>query len=120
MAVEPNFADWLQSEALFATAADAVIGTRWPTQSIESETISPFASKADGEAESARQLAFLGAAKDVDVHVVPGRHRNLIGRVVTLQADRLGYDAGVACFVIAADETQVAGHTALTVLRRRA
>ncbi|ARR52049.1 hypothetical protein HY78_00525 [Rhizorhabdus wittichii DC-6] len=119
MPIEPSYGEWLQSDALYATSTDATLAARWPTQAIESEAVSPFAEKVDGEAEGGRQIAFLGPPKDTDVHVVPGRHRNLLGRVVTLMIDRLGYDAGVNCFVIGADEQQVTGSTVLTVLRRR-
>lgn len=118
MPVEPSFGEWLQSDALYAASGDAALASRWPSQAIESETISPFADEEDGVAEAERQIAFLGPLKVGDVHVVPGRQRGLLGRVVTLTIDRLGYDAGVNCLVIAADETQVAGHTLLTVLRR--
>lgn len=118
MPVEPSFGEWLQSEALYATSVDATLAARWPTQAIESETISPFAGPEAGADEATRQIAFLGEPKVSDAHVVPGRRRDLVGRVVTLTIDRLGYDAGVNCLVIGADETQVAGHTVLTVLRR--
>lgn len=118
MTVEASYGEWLQSEALYVTGADATLAARWPTQAIESETISPFAEEADATAEAGRQIAFLGPTKVVDDHVVHGHRRDLIGCLVTLAIDKLGYDAGVNCFVIGADESQVPGCTVLTVLRR--
>ncbi|KKC27461.1 hypothetical protein WP12_03480 [Sphingomonas sp. SRS2] len=108
----------MQADALYATSADGLLASRWPTQAIETEAISPFAHKSAGVDEGGRQLAFLGPPKVGDAHVVHGRRRDLVGTVVTLTIDSLGYDAGVACYVIGADETQVPGCTVLTVLRR--
>ena len=118
MPVTPSYGDWLQSEALYVSVSDATLASRWPTQAIESEGISPLADPDDADDEGERQIAFLGPPKDVDLHVVPGQQRGVVGCMVTLTIEKLGYEDGVDCFVLGADENQVPGCTVLTVLRR--
>ena len=114
--VDSGYALWLRSPALYANAA-AVLPAGLQASAIDSEIISPLATKAAAEAEAARQIAVLGGVLVEDRHVVAGARRDLIGKCITLQGDQLGYDAGVAVFVIDADE-QEDNLTALHVLRR--
>lgn len=113
--IAPTFADWLKAAALYATSArDASI---YGTSAIETEIISPLALKADAIEEAARQLDTLGGPLAIDEHVLAGRLSGLIGRVITLQGDRLGYETGPRVFVVGASE-QPDGSTNLTVLKR--
>ena len=76
-----------------------------------------MATIAGGQAEAARQLAFQTGPKVRDTAIVAGRRRDLIGKVITGQIGKLGYDDGVPAFVIGAAE-QTDGTTVLTILRR--
>lgn len=117
-AVDPGIADWLKSRALFAAAISAGIAAAWGEDAAETEIVSPFALKADAEAEAARQLAFLSGPLAIDTHVVHGLRADLFGSAVTIQADQYGYGAGVAVFVIGAEEAEDAEQTTLTVVRK--
>lgn len=114
--VDPGFADWLRARARFVSIDDAVVAGAWGLDAVESEIVSPLTELADAQAEGARQMAFLGKAAAIDTHIVPGLRADLFGRTITLTIDKLGYLAGVACFVIGAEEGD--GVTALTVVRR--
>ena len=116
-AVDPGFAIWLKDRALFSPTTDAGIAGAWGDDALETEIITPFASKADADAEGARQLAFMSGPLVIDTHVVPGLRADLYGTAQTIQADRLGYEAGVAVFVIGAEEAENADQTTLTVVR---
>ena len=115
-AVNPSVADWLEADALYATATDPAAAD-WGDSATESEIISPLALKADALAEAARQLGFQGGPLTIDEHIVLGRQIALIGTAQTLTGDRLGYESGGAVFVIGAVEN-ADGTTTLTVLRR--
>ena len=82
----------------------------------ETEILSPFALKADAEAEAARQLAFLSGPLAIDTHLVPGLRSDLFGQAVTIASSRLGYGAGRPAFVIGVEEADAADQTTLTVL----
>jgi hypothetical protein len=117
MSVNPTFASALKATALLATARAPSAGA-WGDRAINSTILSPLEAKADAEAEAARQAVFLDGPKPFDEHIVPGRHHNLVARVITIVADRLGYEGGAAVFVLDADETAVEGATKLLVLKK--
>lgn len=117
MSVDAGFAAWLQSEALFVARSDATLAARWGTKAVESEGMTPLALRADVEAEADRQLEFLGGPLVRDTHLVKGLRRDLIGRVVTITGDRLGYTAaGKPCFVVGVEEIDGAEMSRLTVI----
>lgn len=120
MAVDPTFAEWLQSEDLESRAVDATLATRWGDSAVESRIASGLALKTGADAESARQQAFLGYPLVEDEHVIVGAHRDKLGQVVTIKGAYLGYAAGIDVFVIAVREDRSANLTTLTVLRRLA
>lgn len=117
-AVDPTFAEWLQAEDLPSRAADATLTTRWGDSATESAITSGLALKSGADAESARQIAFLGYPMVEDVHTVKGQQRDKLGQVVTMTGPWLGYTAGVDVFVIGVEEDRGANLTTLTVLRR--
>lgn len=117
MTVDPSIADWLKAPALYASAADAVVAARWGDAAQESSIMSGIADRAAAEREAARQLAFLSGPLAIDTHNIPGFQRGLLGKVVTITADRLGYQSGVDVFVIGYQEQNVNMAT-VKVLRR--
>jgi hypothetical protein len=117
-AVDPGFAEWLKARALFATSADAGVAAAFGADAIESEILTPFALKADADAEAARQLAFLSGPLAIDQHVVAGLRSDLFGKAVTIVTSKLGYDAGKPVFVIGAEEAEDREETTLTVVRK--
>lgn len=118
-AVDASLAEWLKAAALYAPATDAGVAAAWGVRAIETEIVSPFAERADAEAEAARQLAFLSGPLVLDRHVVDGQRRDLLGRTVAIDGDDLDYPAGVLAFVIRVEELD-GNLTALDVLRRLA
>jgi hypothetical protein len=118
MAIDSGFIAWLQSIALYTTAADAGTVARWGADATTSEIISPLALKAGADAEAARQIAFLSGPLAVDRLLVPGLRRDLLGQVFTAQGAPLGYAAGADVFVIGIAESETVQTTALLVLRR--
>lgn len=118
MSVDAEFAAWLQSEELISVATDAAAEAKWGAIAIDTRISSPIAFAADAVTEAARQLAFRPGPLVVDVLRIPGLHLELIGEVVTIRAEKAGYQAGVDVFVLGADEIDGDGGTKLTVLRR--
>ncbi|RJF91139.1 hypothetical protein [Sphingomonas cavernae] len=116
--VDPVFAQWLQSEGLWAIQTDAPRAAQWGEQAITAERMTALAFKADAVDEAARQLAFLGGPLAEDEHLLPGRWRHRKGQVVTLTIGRLGYDAGKAVFVLDAQDDLARGLSTVTVLCR--
>ncbi len=116
--VDPVFAQWLQAEGLWQVSEDAVLRARWGDVALTTERMTTIALKADAVAEAARQLAFLGPAAVIDEHLLVGEWRELRGRVVTLTADRLGYENGVDVMVLAAVDDRATNTSRVTVLRR--
>lgn len=112
--VEATFADWLRSAALVSVASAA---SPFGTLAQSSAITSALAAKADADAESARQLGFLGGARVVDKLRVADRRVDLIGKALTLTAEHEGYRGGAVVFVIAAEELDDGG-TLLSVIRR--
>ena len=118
MPVDPLFAEWLQAPALYERATDATATTRWGELARDVTLQSGLALKADAATEAARHLAYLAQPLAEEVHVIAGAHRDKLGSVVTITGTDLGYDAGLAVFVIGAAEDSNTGLTTLTVLRR--
>lgn len=117
--VDGGVATWLKSEARFATSVIAGAAAAWGAKGVSSTIISPLALQADAQVEAARQAAFLAGPTAVDLHIVKGARRDLVGKVVTMLGDRLGYSsAGTNVYVIGADETKTPGMTELSVLKR--
>lgn len=117
-AVDPLFAQWLQSDGLTTVREDAVLKARWGDTAQILQRQTTFAIRTDAEAEADRQLAFMGQPLVQDEHQVIGRLAPYLGQVVTLTIARLGYDAGIDCFVIGAEDNLATGISKVTVLRR--
>ena len=115
--VEPGYGAYLRSNARYTTAQITGAATTWGDKGQASTIVSPIALKADADTEVVRQAQFLAGPMVKDRHVVKGKRRDLIGKAVVVQADRLGYAGGAVAFVIAASETPD-GTTTLTVLKR--
>lgn len=116
MTVAADFADWLKSPTLYASAAGA---PGWGDIARQTTVQSCLALAADAATEAARQVAFLGPARVIEQLSVPGhRCAELIGRAVTLTADAPGYRTGATVFVISAQESEAESRTLLKVIRR--
>lgn len=120
MSVDAGIVEWLKDGALHAEATDAAAAGAWGATALETRIMSPIALAADAAAEAARQRTFLAGPLAIETHDVPGLRIDLLGRPVTIIADRLGYDAGLTVFVIGVDEREGIERTILTVLRRLA
>lgn len=116
--VDPDFAEWLGREEILAVAFSSVAAERWGDLAIDTRSGSPIAFKNDAIAEAARQLAFRPGPLVIETLRVPGQYVEMIGRVITIRADKGGYQGGIDVFVLGADETEEGGGTIFTVLRR--
>lgn len=116
--VDPLFAQWLMADGLWDVTDDAALKARWGDKALTTSRMTTIATKADADAEAARQLAFLGPVAAIDVHLLKGSWRQYRGQVITLTNDRLGYQAGVDVFVLGADDELAKGLSRVTVLRR--
>lgn len=117
--VDGGVATWLKNEARFVSTVVAGAAAAWGTKGVNGTVISPVALQADAQTECNRQASFLAGPIARDRHVVKGARRDLVGKVVTMQSDRLGYlTTGTNVYVIGADETSVPGMTVLSVLKR--
>jgi len=117
-AVDPTFAQWLQSECLYAVAINDNQVARWGTSVQVSERVSGVATRVAAGELAAIHLAFFSRGPfAIDVHQLVGTdwHRD-IGRVVTLAIDQLGYDDGVDVFVLGAEVNRKTGTSSVTVL----
>jgi hypothetical protein len=117
-AVDPQFAQWLQEEGLWAVSEDAIATARWGNDAITSERMTSIAFKADAETESGRQLAFMAGPAVPERHLIPGEWRQFRGQVITVTIDQLGYGEGLDVFLLAAEDDKATGLSAVTVLRR--
>jgi hypothetical protein len=59
--VDPLYAQWLQSAALYTLREDADLVSRWGSTAQRAERITTIAQRADAEAEADRHLAFWAA-----------------------------------------------------------
>lgn len=117
-AVDPLFAQWLQSACLWAVSEDAALAARWGADALTTERITTIATKAAAEAEALRQLEFAGAPSVIDEATLPGQWLPYLGRVITIQINKLGYAAGVPVFIIGVSDDRSTGLSTVTVLRR--
>lgn len=116
--VDPVFAQWLMADCQWSLSADAPTQARWGATAQTRERKTTIATKADAEAEAARQLAFMGQPMALDVHLLKGRWEPFRGQVITITLDQLDYDAGVDVFVLGAEDVLSDGTSRVTVLRR--
>ena len=117
--VDPVYAQWLQGEPLWASRVHDALKSRWGESAVTSERQTGLATYGGASQEAERQLAFFARGPfAVDVHQVEGDdwHREL-GRVVELTIDQLGYQEGVAVFVLEAEVDRATGMSSVTVLR---
>jgi len=115
-AVDPSYAQALKSDALYLRER-ITAPVDWGDRGITSKGLSPYALHDDAAAECDRQATFLcGSPLVRDRALVPGRRCDLVGKVITIKIARLGYDAGIAVFVLGAEESD--SETTLTVLRK--
>lgn len=117
-AVDPVFAQWLMAEGDWTVIDAATLLARWGAGGVTSQRATTLATKADAEAEAARQLAFLGGPLVEDEHLLVGAYADAIGTVITVTGPSLGYETGVDVFVIGARDDRAAGTSTVTVLRR--
>lgn len=115
--VDAGYAEWLKSDSRTTLAPSPSAGL-WGDAALDSSVVSPLAFKADAQAEAAYQAAFLAGPLARDSILIPGLRKDLIGRLVTIQGDRLGYENGADVFVIGATEGDTVKVTTLTVLKR--
>lgn len=116
--VDPGYASWLKSDARYVGATIAGAAAAWGDKALDSRIVSPLAYKADAQAEATKQAQFLAGPIARDNVLVKGLRRDLLGQLVTLTGDRLGYEAGAAVFVIGVKENDGVRTTLLTVLKR--
>jgi hypothetical protein len=118
--VDPVYAQWLMARCQWTETSDEAGAARWGKTALTRERQTTIATKADAEAEAARQLAFMGGGGPmvVDDHVLLGRWQPYRGRVITISGDRLGYAGGVDVFVLGAQDALATGTSVVTVLRR--
>lgn len=117
--VDPGYASWLKTTARFAGAVVAGAEATWGTRAVDTSVTSALALKADAQAEATAQAAFLAGPLARDKILVTGLRHDLIGRLVTIIGDRLGYEgAGAVVLVLGAQESDRIRTTLLTVLKR--
>jgi hypothetical protein len=116
--VDPGYGAWLKTSARYVGATIAGAAASWGDKAVDSAVISPLAYKADAQAEATAQAQFLAGPIAQDSIVVKGIRKDLIGKLISVGGDRLGYEAGAAVFVIGAAESETARTTTLTVLKR--
>ncbi|RIV82945.1 hypothetical protein D2V17_14175 [Aurantiacibacter xanthus] len=117
-AVDPQFAQWLSAESLWAVRQDAVTQAKWGDLASSSERATTLANRSDAEAEAQRQLAFLEGPLVKDTVELQGKWVQRIGRVITLTCDDDSYPASVDVFVAGASDDHSTGLSKVTVLRR--
>lgn len=115
---DATFAEWLQAQCLYQTAADATIDANWSDDAVKSERITALANSTDAADEATRQRTFMGIPMAKENHVLSGRFSPLIGQVITVTIAQLGYDAGLDVLVLAAQDDLATNLSTVTVLRR--
>lgn len=119
MAVDPLYAQWLQTTADYALRSDAVAATRWGGTALSTERLTGIATRTAALAEADRQLAFLSRGPFTqDIHQFVGVDWIAsIGTVVTIVSTELGYENGIDTFVLDAEVDRTTGISTVTVLR---
>jgi hypothetical protein len=113
-------AEWLQSQSRLTSAEDAATAAAFGDEAAVSTILSPYALKADADAEAARGLAFLklpAVEEHIDVDTTAAVE-TIIGRCVTITAPSPGYEAGALVYVVGGDRDRASGAIMLNVLRR--
>jgi hypothetical protein len=116
--VEPGYAAWLKTNARYVGATVAGAAQAWGDTAIDSRVVSPLVDRNAAQAEAVAQAQFLAGPIARDKIVVAGLRKDLIGRLITISGDRLGYENGSVAFVIGAAESERVRTTTLTVLKR--
>lgn len=116
--VEPGYGAYLKGPARYVTTNIAGATDRWGDRALSSTVMTPLVAKADAQAMATYQAQFMAGPLARDEIVVTGLRVDLIGRVVTITGDRLGYENGANVFVVAAKEAERVRTTTLTVLKR--
>lgn len=118
MAVDPLFAQWLQTTSDNVVGADAIAAARWGTSAVTTERVTGIATLAAAQTEADRQLAFFRRGPfAIDVHDFVGVDwLTALGEVVTLFNDELGYAAGVDVYVLEVEVDRGSGISSVTVL----
>jgi len=116
--VDPGYGAYLKTSARFVTTIISGATATWGDRAVGTSIMSPIALKADAQTEATAQAQFLAGPLARDRHIVQGLRKDLIGKLITLNGDRLGYEAGALAFVIGAAEMDGVRLTTLTVLKR--
>lgn len=116
--VDAGYASWLKAPSRTVGATITGAAAAWGDKAVDSTVVSPLALKADAQAEATYQAQFLAGPIARDTVLVKGLRADLIGRLVTIVGDRLGYEDGADVFVIGAKESDRVQTTSLTVLKR--
>lgn len=118
--VDPIFAQWLQDSGLWCVGADATLNARWGAKAITVERMTSLATVEGASAEQARRAAFFNVPIAVEEHLLSGQWAGHLGQVITISGPQLGYDNGIAVFVVGVDDNRATGLSRVTVLRRLA
>lgn len=123
MAVDPGYAEWLQSPERRVVVNDATLAARWGDLAQAVASSSAIAVEADASAEADRQIAFKGGplveeqltiAKPLDLASIRGSVRT-----IRIAGDAI-YGAGLDVFVLGGAVDHGAGMTRLDILRKLA
>lgn len=113
--VDTGLADYLKANSLFTTAIP--VGVDWGDRGFAYEITTPVDGRTAAIGAASRFAGFMGGPLAKENVEVLGRRQDLLGEVVAITGDRLGYTATpTVVFVIGVAETEVG--TTLTVLRR--
>lgn len=117
-AVEPGYASWLTSPARYVSTTIAGAVAAWGPLAEDSTVITALAYKADAQTVANQEASILAGPNARDKLLVNGLHADKICSVVTIVADRAGYENGANVFVIGAQESETVKTTVLTVIKR--
>lgn len=116
--VDPQFAQWLSAESLWALHQDVTGQAKWGALAGSSERATTIADRDDAEEEAERQLGFLTGPCVREVVELQGEWVRHIGHVITLTCEDDSYPASVEVFVLGASDDHSTGLSQVTVLRR--
>jgi hypothetical protein len=118
MPTDTQRAEWLKAEAMFETVTDAAALARWGSFAVARKSETALVYAADALAEAARQASFFAVPMAIDVHMVTGDLRGLLGRKLTLTIGQQGYDNGKDVIVLGVDYDQSQDVSQVRVLVR--
>ena len=116
--VEPGYGAYLKGAARYVTTNIAGASDRWGDRALTTTVMSPLVAKADAQAMATYQAQFMAGPLARDTILVAGLLANLVGSVVRVFGDRLGYENGADVFVLGVREADKGGTSTLTVLKR--